>query len=66
MAQRYKGALTLSFMEAGNCPECGESPEVHLDDNRFWLPRRCDLLPHGVRDRIAQYQQDKENREEEK
>ena len=56
MAQRYADPLARERMAAGNCPECGEPPGAHLNDPRFWIPRRCDLLPHGVTERIEQYE----------
>jgi hypothetical protein len=42
----------------GLCPECGDPADKHLDDNRFWLPRRCDLLPRGVVAAIEQFEAD--------
>lgn len=58
MTQRYRPGVAHERMAEGNCPECGESPERHLDDVRFWTPRKCDLLPVGVSDRISQYRAD--------
>ena len=57
-AQRYTSPVACERMAAGNCPECGEPAEGHVNDQRFWIPRACDLLPHGVTGRIAQYQAD--------
>jgi hypothetical protein len=39
-------------MRANLCPECDQPAEAHLDDNRFWMPRTCSLLPKGVTERI--------------
>lgn len=58
MTQRYHHPDALDNMAHDRCPECGEFPEMHLDDVSFWLPRKCDLLPGGVRDRIAQFNAD--------
>lgn len=63
MAQRYTSPAARERMAGGMCPECGESPEAHLYDPRFWLPRRCDLLPHGVTERIGQYHADQAGEE---
>ena len=60
MAQRYTSTLAQERMRLGLCPECGEAPSSHLDDPRFWLPRRCDLMPPGVTVRIDQYRADAE------
>lgn len=57
-AQRYTSPAALERMAAGNCPECGQSAEAHSGDPRFWIPRDCDLLPHGVTERIEQYRVD--------
>lgn len=57
-AQRYHDSGSWTRMAHGRCPECGETPEHHSNDPRFWVPRRCDLLPQGVRDRIEQYRRD--------
>jgi hypothetical protein len=59
-AQRYTAPLAHERMDAGLCPECGGTASNHLDDNRFWLPRTCDLLPRGVEERVLQYRADKE------
>ena len=58
-AQRYSHPTALQRMGNGLCPECGEASSAHLDDPRFWLPRRCDLMPHGVVERINQYEADR-------
>ena len=63
-AQRYTSPVACERMAAGNCPECGEPAEAHINDPRFWIPRQCDLLPHGVTERIAQYQADQAEPEE--
>lgn len=57
-AQRYAPGVAHKRMAADTCPECGEPAGEHLNDNRFWMPRRCDLLPHGVVERIEQYRAD--------
>lgn len=54
-AQRYGAGVAHDRMAANQCPECGEDAANHLADNRFWIPRNCDLMPQGVVDRIAQY-----------
>lgn len=59
MAQRYHDDTSHRRMAAENCPECGEPASEHVNDNRFWIPRRCDLLPHGVTERIEQHQADR-------
>jgi transposase len=58
MTQRYADPRAHERMDSGACPECGEKAEQHLDDGRFWIPRKCDLKPQGVIDRIEQYRQD--------
>ncbi len=58
MAQRYTSPASRERMAAGTCPECGKPAEAHSGDPRFWIPRACDLLPHGVTERIGQYQAD--------
>lgn len=58
MAQRYSHPTALERMAEGNCPECGLTPQSHLSDSRFWVPRLCDLTDYGVTNRIAQYLQD--------
>ena len=59
MAQRYSDPKARGLMELGLCPECGTPALSHLDDPRFWVPRRCDLLAHGVTERIERYRADK-------
>jgi hypothetical protein len=56
MAQRYSSPVARGRMAAGLCPECGDSPRTHSADPRFWVPRRCDLTPVGVVERVQQYQ----------
>jgi hypothetical protein len=56
MAQTYTAPVARERMAAGLCPECGQAVDTHVADNRFWIPRRCDLLPAGVTDRIDHYQ----------
>ena len=63
MAQRYTSQIAQGRMAAGNCPECGEKPAQHLSDSRFWIPRNCSLLPHGVTERIGQYRADRAARD---
>ena len=58
MAQRYSDENSRRRMARGDCPECGDPIHAHLDDPRFWLPRRCDLTPNGVTSRIDQYRAD--------
>lgn len=58
MAQRYTGTVARERMSEDNCPECGDLPAAHSSDNRFWIPRACDLTLEGVKDRIAQYWSD--------
>lgn len=58
MTQRYSSEVARARMAEGTCPECGRDPERHLDSPAFWLPRDCDLMPDGVRDRIAAFQRD--------
>jgi hypothetical protein len=58
MAQRYFTETARVRMAEGRCPECGTTPDTHTDDIRFWIPRRCDLTPHGVTSRIQQYRAD--------
>jgi hypothetical protein len=58
MAQRYAPGIAHERMAEDRCPECGEFASAHLDNPAFWLPRRCDLLPSGVADRIDQYRRD--------
>ena len=59
MAQTYPVGIAHERMEKNTCPECGQAPDSHIDDGRFWIPRRCDLIPRGVWDRIEQYRTDK-------
>jgi hypothetical protein len=58
MAQRYFSETARDRMAEGRCPECGMTPGTHTDDPRFWIPRRCDLTPNGVVERINQYHAD--------
>ncbi len=60
MTQRYGSEVAHSRMAANTCPECGQEPDRHLESPAFWLPRHCDLMPSGVRDRIAAFHNDKE------
>ena len=55
MTQSYTHPVARERMASGLCPECGLLPETHVNDTRFWIPRRCDLLPAGVVDRIEHY-----------
>lgn len=55
LAQRYDHPTARERMASGRCPECGEHDFAHSSDPRFWIPRRCDLLPAGVTERIGQY-----------
>lgn len=57
-AQRYVDPLAHDRMAHGLCPECAEPADAHNSDGRFWIPRRCSLLPVGVAERIEQYQLD--------
>lgn len=57
MTQRYSSEVARARMSAGMCPECGQEPERHLADARFWIPRDCDLMPVGVVDRIAAFRE---------
>jgi len=64
-AQRYWPGPAHERMREGNCPECGNAPERHGDDPRFWLPNGalglgCSLLRAGVEERIAQFNRDNE------
>jgi hypothetical protein len=52
MTQQYTDFKAIASMRMGGCPECGRPPERHSPDNRFWIPRECDLTPKGVTDRI--------------
>lgn len=52
MTQVYAHPVALTRMTEGQCPECGEDPDRHLDSSAFWLPRGCDLTRAGVVDRI--------------
>ena len=58
MTQKYTNPIALTRMSAGQCPECGADPALHLDSPAFWLPRACDLTPSGVTDRIAAFDTD--------
>lgn len=55
MTQRYTYGPALENMDHGLCPECGEKPDEHSSSPYFWERNfnACDLLPQGVRDRIA-------------
>lgn len=62
-AQRYSTVAAFERMEQGLCPECGREPDVHSMERDFWIrpgwsSGSCDLLPHGVRERIEQWQAD--------
>jgi hypothetical protein len=60
MSQRYSAPVALERMRLGNCPECGAAPDDHSHAIEFWLrPGGCDLLPIGVTDRIARFEQDR-------
>lgn len=68
-AQRYRPGIWQDRMREGNCPECGEAPERHGDDNRFWVPNGslglgCSLMRRGVEERIAQFVKDNEEQEQ--
>jgi hypothetical protein len=54
-AQVYKDKVAIERMREGTCPECGAKAESHSGDSRFWIPRPldCNLLPRGVRERVA-------------
>lgn len=58
MAQKYRDDTSRLRMHQGLCPECGDHPDMHNHDYRFWIPRRCDLTPAGVADRIEQFRTD--------
>lgn len=58
MAQRYTNPIARTRMSRGQCPECGEAPDRHLDSTAFWLPRTCDLTRTGVIDRIDTFEAD--------
>lgn len=63
MTQRYTSPQSRERMAAGNCPECGNPPEAHGSDTRFWMPSVCGtggLTRAGVEDRIQQYREDQE------
>lgn len=60
MAPRYTAPIAHERMAAGTCAECGMPASAHLNDNRFWIARDCDLMPRGVTERIEQYLQDAE------
>lgn len=53
--QSYKDPIARARMGSGQCPECGEDPNQHLDSAEFWIPRRCDLTKSGVLDRICAF-----------
>lgn len=54
-AQRYHLPVAHDRMAQNLCPECGAAPDTHSNDQRFWIPRGCDLTRVGVEDRIAAY-----------
>lgn len=56
-AQRYTDSTARARMARGECPECGNDPKTHGNDNRFWMPinQSCNLMQIGVIERIAQY-----------
>lgn len=60
MAQRYTSPVAHERMAKRMCPECGEPPEAHSTERRFWMrdPLSCSLRPDGVTDRINQYRLD--------
>lgn len=58
MSQRYSSEVARSRMSNKRCPECGAPPVTHSNDNRFWIPRACDLTVDGVIGRIDQYAHD--------
>lgn len=58
MTQRYKNPVAHACMGQGNCPECGQAPEKHIESAAFWIPRHCDLTRAGVADRIAAFRED--------
>ncbi len=58
MAQTYQSETARIRMHQGLCPECGKTALIHDPDNRFWLPRGCDLTQAGVTDRIEQFRTD--------
>lgn len=49
MAQRYTDPVALERMREGNCPECGDSPDKHLDHPG------CSLTVHDALTRVMQY-----------
>jgi hypothetical protein len=59
MTQTYMHPAAVERMRDDKCPECGAPPEDHSAAAEFWLrgPLGCDLLPHGVTDRIAAQRQ---------
>ena len=59
MAQRYRPGVAHERMADGCCPECGKLPEAHAGEwsvPAMFAP--CNLLVHGVIDRIEQYRSD--------
>ncbi len=58
MTQLYTNPGARSRMSEGQCPECGDGPDRHLDSAEFWLPRACDLTRAGVIDRIDAFNAD--------
>jgi hypothetical protein len=60
MAQRYTSLTAQSRMADGTCPECGRPAEAHSSETRFWVRfDDCSLLPHGVTERITQFELDR-------
>lgn len=58
-AQRYSTGIARDRMADDNCPECGQPADMHSPEPRFWVRGSgCDLLPHGVTERIQQYRDD--------
>ena len=65
-AQRYTHPVPLRRLHEGTCPECGNLEEDHDPPVEFWkrMPGTCNLLPIGVRERIAQFNKDMQPAEE--
>ena len=61
--QRYTHPVAHERMSHDLCPECGDPVATHSNDQRFWIPRACDLTAQGVTDRIAAYKWDTGNRD---
>lgn len=57
-SQRYTSEQATNRMSNKRCPECGAPPVTHTNDNRFWIPRACDLTLTGVMERIEQFEAD--------